>query len=72
MTGPCKGCQRRKPGCHGNCERYLNWRAGLEERRRSWINEHMADTVLARAKERRLKFQRRVAGRGTVYNKEEE
>ena len=30
---PCKGCERpdKKPGCHGNCEPYDEWRRMVEE-----------------------------------------
>lgn len=30
---PCKGCARpdKKPGCHGNCEPYDEWRRTVEE-----------------------------------------
>ena len=22
---PCKGCEKRTVGCHGNCKEYLDW-----------------------------------------------
>ena len=22
---PCKGCEKREPGCHGKCEDYISW-----------------------------------------------
>lgn len=33
MTPPCKGCDRRKPGCHGRCDQYAVFSAAAEERR---------------------------------------
>ena len=31
-TPPCgQGCQERKVGCHGSCERYLKWAEGKKE-----------------------------------------
>lgn len=24
---PCKGCTERRPGCHGSCEKYRQWKA---------------------------------------------
>ena len=26
MKCPCKGCDRRKLGCHGFCDQYKEWR----------------------------------------------
>ena len=39
LKGPCKDCPDRTPGCHGKCEKYLDYRARLdamkeEERKR--------------------------------------
>lgn len=25
-TSPCKDCKDRKPDCHGNCQKYINWK----------------------------------------------
>lgn len=28
---PCKGCEKRVVGCHGNCEAYKRWqKSGIE------------------------------------------
>lgn len=24
---PCKGCRNRQPGCHGDCQDYMDWKA---------------------------------------------
>ena len=31
MKCPCKGCLRRKLGCHGFCEPYKEWRGWHDE-----------------------------------------
>lgn len=31
MRCPCKGCDRRKLGCHGRCEQYKAWTASRHE-----------------------------------------
>lgn len=28
---PCKGCQKRKPGCHAECEKYKKAREAADE-----------------------------------------
>ena len=29
----CKDCDKRAPGCHGTCEKYIAYRAKLDEER---------------------------------------
>lgn len=42
--GPCKDCRDRAPGCHGQCEKYKEYRQELAEyktkmsRARAWEN----------------------------------
>ena len=31
MISPCKGCDRRKLGCHGSCEVFQKWTACRNE-----------------------------------------
>ena len=33
MIFSCKGCEERKPGCHGSCEKYKREKAEYEERK---------------------------------------
>ena len=33
-NAPCKGCEDRRLGCHGKCEKYRAWRAGMDEEAR--------------------------------------
>lgn len=45
--GPCKNCSDRKLGCHGDCEKYINWHVEhvehLQEiRRRKFIENQAA------------------------------
>lgn len=30
MQAPCKGCKEREVGCHGSCDRYLEFAAERE------------------------------------------
>lgn len=34
LNAPCLKCQERKIGCHGTCEKYIAWRAGMDEEAR--------------------------------------
>lgn len=41
---PCKGCEERQVGCHGQCEKYAEYKA---ERWRMWLkrkDEHQVST----------------------------
>lgn len=31
MKGPCFNCQDRRPGCHGSCEKYQEFRAAIKK-----------------------------------------
>lgn len=33
ITGPCLDCEERHPGCHSECEKYLEYRKKLDEAR---------------------------------------
>lgn len=35
--GPCKDCvpPKRQIGCHGYCEEYIEWKAGLERQKQA-------------------------------------
>lgn len=41
---PCKGCEKRYPGCHSKCEGYISWRAELDKRNAEIRAEKEADT----------------------------
>lgn len=30
VAAPCKGCTDRFIGCHGKCDRYIDWRANKD------------------------------------------
>jgi len=43
-TVPCKGCNKRTPTCHGECEAYLNWLKKHQyhaQKRKERINQSM-------------------------------
>ena len=43
--GPCKNCEKRTPGCHGNCVAYAEWTAEKrKEARFTAMNDHALDT----------------------------
>lgn len=50
---PCKGCDKRNPKCHGNCEQYLDWSQGhkarQEELKRIKKNEADYASILVRS-----------------------
>lgn len=31
---PCKDCKKRTLGCHGRCDKYLNWKKEHDEARK--------------------------------------
>ena len=38
---PCKDCENREIGCHGNCEKYKAWKAELQEMKKQIGKEKM-------------------------------
>ena len=40
---PCKECQNRFPGCHGKCERYIEWQCRRKQERTAYYKENRAD-----------------------------
>lgn len=40
ITAPCKGCEHRRPACHGTCELYFQFKAECEkikhDRKEEW------------------------------------
>ena len=43
--GPCKDCvpPKRQTGCHGYCEKYIEWKAALEREKKTekdWKESH--------------------------------
>lgn len=35
---PCKGCEARCAGCHGSCEKYLEWKE-FDAKERKWLKD---------------------------------
>lgn len=44
LIAPCKGCEKRVPGCHDGCEGYLEFRRQNEIKRR-YEAEYMSHSV---------------------------
>ena len=45
---PCKGCEKRHPACHDNCEVYKEWTAARKEvqaKLKQWKSETFADRM---------------------------
>lgn len=38
-VSPCRGCDDRYEGCHGKCERYIQWKAENNEYREGHLKE---------------------------------
>lgn len=54
---PCLDCKDRTVGCHGNCERYKEYREWLAERNETIISEKKKDqgaVAYSKEKSRRL------------------
>lgn len=34
MLCPCRKCEDRYPACHSHCDRYKEWRADLDKRKK--------------------------------------
>lgn len=63
MTVPCKDCPDRVQGCHGNCEKYKEFRARCEELRannfrRRDVNSYIINGYVQR-RERAVKKRRK-------------
>lgn len=39
--GPCYGCEKRYPGCHGKCEDYKEWRSDFDAKKNAVKEEKM-------------------------------
>ena len=49
MTAPCKGCEKRAPGCHGPCERYKAFKE-KKEAENNWLREMNQSAQVNRTK----------------------
>lgn len=62
MRSPCKGCGRRREGCHAECESYRSFRESVktqreQERRERVLNDFALDHA-ARAARIKQKYQK--------------
>ena len=62
-NAPCKGCEDRRLGCHGKCEKYKAWRAGMDKAAEKRRLEHEADEASILAVIRTKKYHWNVKGR---------
>lgn len=37
LASPCKGCEERHSGCHGECEEFVAWKKEYEQRKEEII-----------------------------------
>lgn len=47
---PCKNCPERAPGCHGKCEKYLEFKAADDAFRARNLYDHGLDYFAARTR----------------------
>ena len=52
IVAPCKGCEERKVGCHGSCERYAEFVRLNELRKKGKMEVLETEYALYRARER--------------------
>ncbi len=55
MNAPCKDCEERKPRCHSECEKYLQFKGqrkkvAQERIKETMINTHFVDQTLKEKK----------------------
>ena len=60
MRPPCKGCGRRREGCHTDCEDYFQYRERIKEyrkgeKRETLLNDYSTEKAAKKAK-RRVKY----------------
>lgn len=62
---PCNGCQDRKEGCHGKCQRYFEWKAECAEIRNKVQKERDMNPLLSTTLTRkRWKLIKKQSGKG--------
>lgn len=55
MIAPCKGCEKRTPGCHDRCPDYKVFRDWIDAGNRERQKEHDGHVPLAREILRKMK-----------------
>lgn len=67
----CMGCAERHPHCHGQCEKYREFRKKVEERNRQRKLENEARDILIdharKRKEERMRKDKRCSGISGMY-----
>ena len=69
IIAPCKDCEKRHPGCHDHCEKFISWKAKSEERRSGIQKEkHKYQDILGVSVDRADRVKRRVRPSGKPLN----
>lgn len=59
MKPPCKGCEDRAVGCHGNCERYKQYKAELAAAKAELYGKQQENIMIGDVISRSVKKTRR-------------
>ncbi len=59
MTPPCKNCTDRKVGCHGDCERYKQFKADLASAKAEIYGKQQENIIIGDVISRSVKKTRR-------------
>lgn len=43
---PCKDCEQRRPGCHGDCEQHRQWKEELNSKKTRIYHEKLLENKL--------------------------
>ena len=52
---PCKGCERRSPGCHGTCDDHRAWKEELDSKKAQIIADKFRTNQLDSFEKKRIK-----------------
>lgn len=60
MKCPCRYCEKRYVGCHGNCSDYKEWNSENEKLKNKYKEERHIDNLLKEEKiMHKIKYQRK-------------
>ena len=60
MKCPCRYCEERHVGCHGDCPRYMEWTGQLKELREDRDADAMINSVAGDRRRRKEKYNKHV------------
>ena len=64
---PCYGCEERSATCHSDCERYLDYRAFVDKKRKERLNDSIALCIFKQKQTRNIKYKQRLSGTSAVW-----